>query len=55
MLKQDEPLGLGARKICYGDVKNLGWAVPSPSRPQGQAPGKLPIFFPIFPFSSHFP
>ena len=29
-------------------------AVASPSRPQGQAPGKLPIFFPIFTFSSHF-
>ena len=28
-------------------------AIASHSRPQGQASGKLPIFFPIFPFSSH--
>ena len=39
----------------WHDTSGRSRAVASPSRPQGQAPGKLPIFFPIFPFSSHFP
>ena len=37
---------------CMGHRLEICRAVASPSLPQGQAPGKLPIFFPICPFSS---